>query len=143
MTTIAYRDGLVSADTGLSSSTGSRVGFTSKIAKGPDGAIGGACGSAVYGEAFLGWVRSGRYGAPPTADDDTGIVVDPSGRVTVYQKGGTLQMRGPYFAIGSGTGEALGAMHAGASAEGAVHAAVAHDDGTFGDVETLRIGDQP
>lgn len=139
MTTIAYRDGLLAADTGVCSNNGGCVAFMTKIAKGPGGILGGACGRGVFGEAFLAWVRSGRYGASPEAKDgDLGIVVTPDGQIHAYEDGGMVTLRGPYFAIGSGMSEALGAMFAGATAEQAIHAAMAHDDGTFGDVEFLR-----
>lgn len=138
MTTIAYRDGTLAADTGVCTNNGGCVAYMSKIAKGPDGTVGGASGRGVFGHAFLAWVRSGRHGAPPEAKEgDRGIVVTPDGLIHAYEDGGTVTLRGPYFAIGSGTSEALGAMFAGATAEQAVRAAIAHDDGTFGEVETL------
>ena len=63
----------------------------------------------------------------------------PHLRRVLLQQPGWIVERGPYFAMGSGRDFALGAMAAGASAEEAVRAAIAHDVYSGGEVVTLRI----
>jgi hypothetical protein len=142
VTTIAIRGCLVAADTGVTSSAGCRVGFMTKIARSPDGYVGGATGSSAFAYAFLEWVRGRRLGdAPACEDGDRGVVAELDGTITSYDRFGSCVMRGPYFAIGSGSSEALGALFMGASAARAVEAAIAHDDGTFGEIEQLKVGE--
>lgn len=142
MTTIAYRDGVLAADTGAVCGA-SRMGRVEKIIRGPGGILAGACGLATYSAAFKAWVVSGCIGNPPVATQDAdncdrGFVVSADGVVTIYEEGGSWELSAPYFAVGSGRPEALGAMFAGADAETAVRAAMEHDAYTFGDVMVLR-----
>lgn len=146
MTTIAYRKGVLAADTGLTSG-GGRNGRVFKIARRSDGKLAGACGTAVYMAAFLKWFVA--YGdEPPEAKSDQhsidkGVVISRDGVVTVYEPGGSFTIDDlEYFAMGSGRPEALGAMFAGADAETAVFAAMAHDEGTYGDVTSVSFGDE-
>ena len=145
MTVIAYRDGVLAADT-LAVRGDSKIGHMVKIAKAPDGRLGAAGGDAGVGAAWLAWVAGGFDGDRPLgkSDDkyvDMGIVVELDGAMTVYE--GTMMpftITGPYFAIGCGSPEAMGAMHAGASAVQAVEAAIAHDVHCGGCVMTLCLG---
>jgi hypothetical protein len=69
------------------------------------------------------------------------LVISPDGKITVHEAGGRFDMTGAKFwAIGSGTSAALGALHAGASAEAAVRIAILVDNETGGEVNSLRVG---
>ena len=143
MTTIAYRNRILAADTSMISSYNIMPRAMTKITA-DHGCLAGAAGSASYAAAFLRWFRTGEAGDPPKAvrDDnshDMGMIVRPDGSVTVYDSGGWYEFRTEYFAMGSGRDQAFGAMFAGANAEGAVRAAIAHDPGTAGDVDVLRL----
>jgi hypothetical protein len=143
MTTIAYRDGVLAADTGVATEGGSRVGSMVKIVRGPTGNLGGASGTAGYSEAFKRWVLGGEQEPPPEPKSeeryfDKGAVFHADGKIDIHEPGGRFIVAAPYYAFGSGSPEALGAMFAGADAETAVRAAIAHDTGTHGSVTVLR-----
>ena len=143
MSTIAYRDGQMAADTGMTGSNGSHLLHTHKIVKRADGALIGAVGDAAYAAAFLKWAVD-EVGPPPDAkrldgSTDRGVIVRAiDAPWEIYEARGMFSCFGPYFALGSGAPEATGAMHAGASAVDAVRAALAHDEGTFGEIDVLN-----
>lgn len=140
MTTIAYRDGVLAADTLTTRGATAIVGVT-KVAKGGT-RMGGACGGAGFCSEWLAWIREERP-EPPEAkcvDDcnDVGMVVHADGRLEIYEPSGAYTIETPYYAFGSGRDQALGAMFAGADAETAVRAACEHDVYTGGPVTVLR-----
>jgi hypothetical protein len=143
VTTIAYRDGVLAADTGMTIG-GSQFAHMTKIARNKRGDLAGGCGMAPWCCAFLKWFMNGEKGAPPPIEKDggndksKGFIARARGGLVVHESDGTFAPIAPYYAIGSGRGEAIGAMFAGASAELAVRAAIAHDESTFGDVTVLR-----
>lgn len=141
MTCIASRNGFVAADRGITAGGGARVGTIAKIVVGPKGIVGAACGTLTYAAAFLAWVESGRFGAAPASgEQNEGVVFEVDGSVTIYENNGSASVRADYYAFGSGTKVALGALHAGASAAGAIEAAITHDDGSYGGVDVLQVG---
>lgn len=142
MTTIAYRDGAIAADTSTCAG-GSMVGRVVKIARNATGDLAGAAGDAWYCRAFLAWFEGGEKGSVPEGKSehdgfDRGCIFRRDGSIEVYEPRGMFTMTAPYYALGSGKAEALGAMFAGADAEIAVRAAVEHDPHTGGDVVVLR-----
>lgn len=140
MTTIAYRDGVLAADTLMCSGDSKLAGVT-KIAQGPGGRMGGACGTAAFLGGWLAWLTGdGNRPTPVRGDNqnDCGLVIWPDGRIEVFEDGGSFVVTAPYFAMGSGRPEALGAMFAGADAETAVRAAMAHDCHSGGETTLLR-----
>lgn len=143
MTTIAYRDGVLAADTAMSRGATLIRGIEKTARRPRDGALAAIVGAGYYAGPFFAWFHAGCEGDPPRVDQDpdgcvTGIVVEPNGVATIYEMGGWYELRAPYWAIGSGRDQALGAMFAGADAETAVRAAIEHDHGTHGDVRVLR-----
>ena len=145
MTTIAYRDGVLAADTGATCGS-SRNGAVSKIVRRADGAMAGAGGSASYTHAFLKWFVSGDGQAPDAKEDnnsmDSAVVFMTDGTIEVYEPRGSFTITAPYYAMGSGRPEALGAMFAGADAKRAVEAAMAHDAHTFGSITLLTHAEE-
>ena len=146
MTTIAYRKGMLAADTG---SYPGRMGEVIKIAK-YGKFLAGACGNATYLDAFLKWFLGGREGKSPEPKSDSdgcdrGVIFGPKlTDIEIFEPGGSFKMINcPYFAMGSGRQVALGAMHAGANARQAVFAAMTHDDYTWGAVTELHLGKRP
>lgn len=141
MTTIAYRNGILAADTQMATS-GSVNGSVIKIARREDGALVGAAGYATYAYAFMQWFLSGEQGDPPKADHsdnnlDRGVIFGSDGYFRVYEVEGMFVATAPYYAFGGGMDFALGAMHAGAGAKQAIEAAIAHDPNTGGDITVL------
>lgn len=144
MTTIAYRDGVLAADTAMHRGT-TRVDGITKIVRASDGLLAGAAGTAGYNGSFLAWAVDGRLRAepPPVAKEDndnydTGLIFHPDGLVELFEPSGRFEARPAYFAIGSGRDAALGAMFSGADAVTAVKAAIAHDAWTSGGITVLR-----
>lgn len=140
MTTIAYRDGVIAADTGVMCG-GSKVSHTRKIARNKWGALAGAAGSAGYCHAFLKWFLDGNemVNAPEAKRDDKGtdmaMIIKRNGEVECFDPHGRYPEKAAYHVLGSGMPEAMGCMWKGGSAQDAVRAAMAHDNGTFGDLE--------
>lgn len=143
MTTIAYRKGVLAADTGTYPN---RIGEMIKIAQSGQ-FLAGACGGATYSNSFLRWFLDGQKGQPPEAKSDSdgydqGVIIGPkSNDIRIFEIGGLFKIFNcSYFAMGSGRQIALGAMYAGASAKEAVLAAIRHDDFTWGSVTVFHLG---
>lgn len=143
MTTIAYRDGVIAADS-LVSSGPNRAGHVVKIARGPDGALGGAAGDMWACVQFLRAVETGTALPAERGSDFDALFVDASGRVHyVGDKGDPVLVEGEYFALGSGEAAALGAMEMGATAVRAVEVAVKIDKGSGGPIRSLSRAGTP
>ncbi|WP_420961081.1 hypothetical protein [Brucella sp. IR073] len=144
MTTIAYRDGIMAADSGCWAGDASH-GWAEKIAKGPDGVLYGTSGRAAKCFSFLDWVRGGYQGARPEpaatsdAESDFIVLMATAGRgVRVLTAFGEEHYpEAPYFAIGGGSVAAFGALYAGASAQVAIEAAIEHGTSAFGRVRCI------
>lgn len=142
MTTIAYRDGVLAADTAMCQG-GVMMGNTIKIVRREDGDMAGSAGDASYNFAFAAWFLAGEIGPAPKAEQDDqsfdrGVIFRKSGIMDVFEPRGQFQATAPYFAFGSGKESALGAMFAGADAITAVQAALKFDPHTGGDLTILR-----
>jgi ATP-dependent HslUV protease subunit HslV len=144
MTIIAYRDGIIAADT-LACAGNSKTGYSCKLARSPHGALCGMAGPAAYSQRFRKWFEAGRDGDHPelSAERDCEsslIIVETDGKVFhFFAKDPPYEINAPYIAIGSGCVEARGAMAAGASAIEAVKAAIAHDCHCGGDIMWLSL----
>jgi ATP-dependent HslUV protease subunit HslV len=138
MTTIAYRDGVLAADS-LVTAQGIREGAMTKIAK-VGRVLAAGCGNGVRIRAFLDWVRGGMKGAPPAMGDNSEAVILAPGHPVVYVgSDGLMTQEGcEFYALGSGSRIAYGALAAGASAEEAVRIAARYDTSTGGEVVVLR-----
>lgn len=135
MTTIAYRDGVLAADT-LFTKDGIRHGFGQKIFDA--GSIGwfALMGFAPHAFRLRQWIEDGRQGEQP---EGCVILVSPGGEIEIFEERGAQPEAGaPFHAYGSGEQIALGAMQAGATAEEAVLAAIAIDTQTGGEITVLR-----
>lgn len=138
MTVIAFRDGLMSADS-LMSSGGTRAGWVRKVAKGKGGHLGGVAGEAGAGLKFLQWVEKGAKGKMP-GGDISAIFVKPDGSVFLIDKTAILiPSDAPFYATGTGGDLALGVMAAGAEADEAVLAAIKFDVHCGGAVTSVRL----
>ena len=127
-----------------------RTGVVDKIFKNSRGDLLGLCGSMALSGQFAKWFTQLEQGEKPALlikeRELNAMIVRETGEIEIHEDGGMfLYCRDIpdeylYYAIGSGSGIALGAMHAGASAFDAVRAAVHHDIGTGGPIQTLRLG---
>jgi len=139
MTTIAYRDGVLAADT-LTTNNGGAVGYGGWKIGGKNGVLWSTAGDSAWGKIFRDWMSTGQRGDIDKPDEVTaGLVYTPCGLILVYHSSGIEVRRGlPFWADGSGQDYALGAMQVGASPEQAVRAAMVWDLHTGGDVVTVR-----
>lgn len=127
MTTIAYRDGVMAADSRVSGG-GIHRGVVDKIIVLDDGSLLGCCGPAGVDVMVAMWLEQG---APPSnmprvpdGTDFHAILVRPSGDVKVISPSLIIQrLVAQFVATGSGNEIALGAMAMGASAIRAVEIA--------------------
>ena len=140
MTTIAYRDGVLAADS-ASCAGGTWSGSTRKIGRAPDGSIAALSGTVVDCHAVLRWVEHGMDERKrPVEQDVAGLLITADG--TVYLVEGNAPpapITAPFYAAGSGRQIALGAMAAGASAQRAVEIACEWDTGSRGPVVVERL----
>jgi hypothetical protein len=142
MTTIAYRDGVLAADTSTYIQDGNLrlPGRVSKIRRLPDGSLYSGAGTVSQIEALRIWLISERAGEKPKTDEVTALHVRPDGTVLVYDGAAEREMReAPFYAAGTGAAAALGAMMAGASAPEAIRIAIALDPYTSGEVDVLAL----
>ena len=142
MTTIAYRDGMIAADTGMAVGE-TLIGHTTKIARNIAGDLAGAAGRSGYAMRFREWFKGGEHSPPPEAKEtehtlDRGIIFRRDGTIEVHEPDGVFTIRADYYAFGTGREVALGAMAQGATAEEAVRATMKYDAYTFGMVEVLK-----
>jgi len=137
MTTIAFKNGILAADTLISSDT--VVGEMTKIAT-CDDFMGGGCGNVVDVSKLLDWIEEGAdpQALPKFSDSFRGMLIDKKYKMRyVYSEGISRPVNAPFFAVGSGQDVAKGALTAGATAEEAVQAAIHMDLCSGGQVETL------
>lgn len=139
MTTIAYRDGVLAADTRVTSCNNCAAGYVQKIGRLPDGALWGFTGALQVMEACVAWADE-RKGDPPAMDEGCFILISPDGLVRQWWGKGWIQSTSDAFAWGSGERPARAAMMAGAGVGRAVEIAAALDDDTGGDITVLSLG---
>jgi hypothetical protein len=144
MTAIAYRDGVMVADTEMS--IGNVKSRCVKIAK-KNGHLIGMCGSdcpplAMFVTAFgkkdeeaKKLLKEFKFAA---------LVVTPKGEMQLWTQSMTFEpLQTPFYAIGSGSEVAIGAMEMGASSRRAVLAAIKWAPGVSGPMTTLRLSKEP
>ena len=145
MTVIAYKDGLMAADT-QSWHIGIRHAEAVKIVRLPDGSLFGAAGWQPEIERAQNWLANG---ADPTIRpakaeeaDLEGILLKPDGSVwTVAHTFDVYRTNATTDAVGSQKEFLYGAMAAGASAEEAVRLAIKCCGNAGGDVQVMRLND--
>lgn len=140
MTTIAYRNGVMAADS-LITSHGSRHGYAQKIFR-IDGCLVGLSGECPASMRFLEHFDFDKYCKVSNVVTGMYAIVVRDGEVWMYEDGTMMKMQidsVKYVAIGSGTPFALGAMAIGAGAERAVRAAIRHDIQSGGKVQVEKV----
>ena len=125
MTCIAYRDGILAADTLSCTKYGSNPVFLSKIFC-FRGVLYGSSGDTTETKIFRDWVEDDFAPPAPQIDQEiSAIRVSPAAKIS-WSSGKSIrfiEIDAPYFAIGSGADHAMGAMWKGADAVEAVECA--------------------
>jgi len=142
LTTIAYKDGVVAADSQRSSGY-IRVGETVKIVQNAAGDIAGGCGSDAFCAAFQEWFLGGEQtemAKPETEEGSSGrgIIFRANGWIEELDGDGWSKIIATLYAVGSGRELAMGAMAFGATPEEAIAVAAEYDVYTGGRVVSLR-----
>jgi hypothetical protein len=150
MTIIAYRDGIVAADSRLSYSSsagGDRHGLCEKLYRVRNSIV--ALSGDDAGLEFLRWYRKGakkKVSELLTSDADfMAWIINAKGELWEYGKWlegekVVFDPRYPFHAMGCGAKAALGAMHMGATAAEAVEIACRIDPFCGGPIVTMPIG---
>jgi ATP-dependent protease HslVU (ClpYQ) peptidase subunit len=151
MTTLAYRNGVMAADSKCSAAE-TNYSSATKIHKLPDGSLVGFCGRSTACERMLDVMKQASVSGGLSHDlfqdckGAQGLYVEAtSGKVYFLQGGkhsGYCELEGEVFADGSGFIVALAAMKAGATAEKAVEIACELDNNSGGPVVTLTLGNK-
>lgn len=146
MSTVAYRDGVMAADT-LASGPVCRT--TKKLHRVGDVIIGGV-GNLSDLLVFVRWYGSGAdlkalpefrmYGRNDEAPDFSALVLSPRGLTHWTEYFQPLPVFDDYTAVGSGAYAALGAMAVGAAAAEAIAVAAQIDVHTGGEIHTMQLG---
>lgn len=145
MTTIAYKDGILAADTRAYGGGRTPIGSKTKIHRLDDGSIFGCSSSCVGADALVReWIENGcpnQRNETVKPENFELILVRPSGEV--FYAHDNFSITGPIrtgkIAVGSGKEFALGAMEMGAGALQAVECAARLDPWTGGSIETLKL----
>jgi ATP-dependent protease HslVU (ClpYQ) peptidase subunit len=142
MTTIAFRSGIIAADSRGGASGWVLPGFETKLLRlRHTTGVAAICGNLAEAMKLFDWLDDPLRGdKPQPGGNPRVIVVDQGGdRLTVYEDGHHyVEPPAPFYAWGSGFPVALGAMHAGASAEKAVEIAGLVDPHTGGPVNFIE-----
>ncbi len=141
MTTIAYRDGILAADTQMTLNNcvdGTQIKIVRRGL-----VMAAASGTAAMCQQFRDWFIMGMDGDPPPAQHSQnpdwnywGLLFHGA-TILCWQAPGWVRIVAPYFAMGSGGDYATGAMAFGATSEEAILAAMKHDTSTGGEVTVL------
>lgn len=144
MTAIAYRDGVMAADTAVWATTGGGytvVGTYAKIDRLKDGSLFASTGRSSDHRAVLNWLAGGQEGEPPKVKEGfSAIWARCSGVMKIEDDVRPFDMpNADFYAAGASMEFLLGSLAAGASAEEAVRLAVRYTDGAAGDVQSERL----
>lgn len=147
MTTVAYRNGVIAADSlGVTGYSTRAPGLHQKIWRLADGTLLGGCGDLA---ALVSVVADAQnISELKKLESYTGselLCVCPADKSILHNARGSIsEIRdAEFFAIGSGAAAALGAMANGASAEEAIRAAALIDLFTDDRVQKLEFGGPP
>lgn len=143
MTSIAYKDGIVAADSReIWAGSISRCAklFRKRVAR--RDVVFATAGDSYTGMIFVDW-----YGSGPTLpaafshldkDDDFEVMILDRGKVFVANRHcRPLQIDLPFFALGSGTDACMAAMHCGKSAREAIRVACLIDPNSAPPIVTM------
>jgi ATP-dependent protease HslVU (ClpYQ) peptidase subunit len=151
MTIIAYKDGLMAADS-LVSSNGTSDGYTAKLARNKAGDLLGCCGDTAWCHAMLQWFVREEKGKRPHLEKNSdgtwlayGMLVRVADKVKVWQVPSSANVptfsvlidKAWGYALGSGGDVARGAMFAGADARTAAIAACSLVNSCGGDIHVV------
>jgi len=141
MTTIAYSNGVLVADSQVSSAD--RIFRTVKILALPDGSLFGGAGGLADILKVRAWAAKGYRGDPPEMSDKASfecLHIKTDGKLWLVDDDLTpMEFIGDYIALGSGSPYAMAAMYLGKSPQEAVAVAAEFDPATSLPIHELRL----
>ena len=142
MTAVAYRDGVMAADSVGWKGGHIIVPVPPKIWRPAEGGLIGCAGASHEIHMFKQWMTGCAGIVPDKFDKDEqfeAVWAKPDG--SVWQCWHTLHWTpaAPFVAIGAEVSFMYGALYAGASAEQTVRLVIAHTDGAAGEVQVERL----
>jgi len=146
MTIIAYRAGILAADTLFTGDRGLKS-YGTKVFQLSDGRICGFAGNPTNFYLFKRFLEN--EGDRPTfAEKDRerfhALVLSPDGKLEEWEDERiSVPIEDEFYAIGSGAVAATAAMHMGADARRAVEIAILCDEGCGGSVKAISIREAP
>lgn len=139
MTTIAYREGVLAADSRAMNGGWKQPGGVRKLRRISNGSICGGTGDLTKCIAVIDWLDGNRSAPMPDHGDDWRVIeLTAEGRLLVYEKGGMFEPVVEFCAWGSGAPAANAAMIMGADAVKAVEVAAQVDPYTGGAVVFMK-----
>jgi ATP-dependent protease HslVU (ClpYQ) peptidase subunit len=138
MTTIAYRWGVLAADSRMMSGGWKHRYSATKLFRLPSGDIAGVVGTYAEAVAFVTWLQNSETGDKPALNEATVIRLRKDGSLTIYEQNASFNITTEFGAWGSGSPAANAAMYMGADAAKAVEIAALLDDCTGGEVVTMK-----
>lgn len=137
MTTVAVRDGVMAADTQLSSGTIHRA---QKVFELPGGGCVGGCGEWSKAYAAISWLLGGRQGDAPEFENAELVILRPDGTVWIAcERFPEFPILDDVAAIGCGSAAAMALMHQGFSAKDAVRATCRTDPGSSEPIQVYKL----
>lgn len=123
---------------------GVNVGTGKKIHKSKDGYLLGAAGSFGAISMFFDWFDDDDEDKPPLeslkVESLDAIIINPMGKIALLDSGGwPMDIKAPFYSLGSGADIALGAMAAGADAVEAVRIAIKYNTTCGGAIQKLKL----
>lgn len=141
MTTLVFRDGVMAADSRITVGETVISDNAVKVHKLSDGSLLGWAGRAEHGAILLDALQSDEDQQIDGPLDLLALWV-VKGKVFLFEGSAFVQQRDKYYAVGSGTPYALGAMDAGADAITACKIGTKRDIGSGGRVRSISVGDK-
>ncbi len=134
MTTVAYRDGVLAADSRMTANGWIVPDEARKIRRISDGSVCAVTGNLAAAIRFVDWLDAGRIGERPPLADSRVVRMNLTDTLTIYEGEGEFTVTPAFTAFGTGMPAAIAAMHMGADARRAVEIAALVDADTGGPV---------
>jgi hypothetical protein len=138
VTTVAYRWGVLAADSRMMNGGWKHRYAAEKLFRLPDGGVAAVTGTYAEAVAFVTWLQGGEVGDKPSISESTVIRLRKNGTLTIYEGNASFNVTTEFGAWGSGSPAANAAMYMGADAAKAVEIAALLDDCTGGEVFTMK-----
>ncbi|MCP5005525.1 MAG: hypothetical protein GY941_16540 [Planctomycetes bacterium] len=140
MTTIAYKDGVLAADSMVCTKNGIKIAQINKIIKNKNG-MAGIAGNLGDVSKIKEWMNIGAdiNKLLDFSKGSSAIFIKPDGSINFIEEGSVINVAADFVAVGTGEEIAMASMMAGVSAKKAVHIACKLDAYSGGKIKTVRM----